>query len=241
MKTAFVLICLNPYAKLVYLDFLNKFNNYSIYVIVDDNNINCDSLKHLFQNIHFIQLDNNLCNNKGFKNLNYIIMYKEITGWDKALYYFTYVNTKNYSNVWFCEDDVYFFSEDTISNIDLKYPEIDILCNSSYDEAKLNEWHWSRININLKYPYYCGMMCIIRLSQNFFKYIKEYADNNNTLFFLEAFFPTIAKHNNLNIVVSPIEFKTVTYNQIFSEYNNKFLYHPVKNMEKHIQYRQTSL
>lgn len=237
MKNAICLLTLNPSSKIIYLDFINQFVMYDIYVMIDDNTFNCSDLRNTYKNINFIQIDNNICNMYGFKNLTYITIYKEITSWEKSIYFFSYLNN-NYSNVWIFEDDVYFFSEDTLLQIDKKYGEKDILCNSSYDEGKLDEWHWNRIRINFNPPYYSGMMCAIRLSNKYFNYIKKYAKNNNTLFFLEAFFPTIAKKYNLDIVISPAEFKNITFEQEFLDYSNKnVLYHPVKNILKHNELR----
>ena len=62
------------------------------------------------------------------------------------VYYFSKKNDlKQYKNIWFFEDDVYFHSEETILKIDNKYESQDILCNSSYKEENLKEWLWGRI------------------------------------------------------------------------------------------------
>jgi len=44
MKNAVCLITFNPTEKLEYLHFLNSFDNFDIYVIIDDNSINYDNL-----------------------------------------------------------------------------------------------------------------------------------------------------------------------------------------------------
>jgi hypothetical protein len=242
MKEPLCLITFKPNEKIEYLEFLNTFNSYDIYVIIDDNISNYDSLKSKFKNITFIQLDDEKCLIDGFSNLNFVTLKKPVTGWDKALYYFAKINTK-YENVWFFEDDVFFNSEETIIKLDKKYKKEDILCNSSYEEGKLNEWLWNIIKIEFKPPYFCGMMCCIRLSKKFFSHINEYANKYKTLFFLEAFFPSIAKKYGLNIIESPEEFKTITYRNTpnENEINNDFLYHPLKNVQLHKIYRMCDL
>ena len=236
---ALCLITFRPNEKIEYLKFLNTFNSYDIYVIIDDNIGNYESLKSQFKNINFIQIDDKSCLIDGFSNLSFITLKKPVTGWDKAVYYFEKINTK-YEKVWFFEDDVFFYSEETIINLDKKYKEQDILCNSSYEEGKLNEWLWNKIKIEFKPPYFCGMMCCIRLSKKFLSCINEYATKHKTLFFLEAFFPSIAKKYGLNIIKSPEEFKTITHRNTFNlnELNQNFLYHPKKNLEFHKTYRK---
>ena len=68
-----------------------------------------------------------------------------------------------------------------------------------------------------------------------YNYAKEY----NTLFFLEALFPTIAIKNKLKYN-NPIEFNNIFYRHNFNEENidNNNLYHPVKDLTKHIYFRK---
>jgi hypothetical protein len=241
MQSAFCLITYKPNHKLIYLDFINKFINYDVYLIIDDNCGDYTILKETYKNITFVMLDNNVCLEAGYKNSNFIALKKLISGWDKAIYYFTNINTQ-YKNVWFSEDDVFFNSENTLLTIDNKYKDYDILCNSSYDEAKLHEWLWKYIKIQFPPPYYCGMMCIIRLSDDYLKNVIKYVNQNETMFFLEAFFPTIAKHYNMKIFESPSEFITVTYRDRLISQNiiekKENLYHPMKIIQKHINLRE---
>ena len=54
------------------------------------------------------------------------ILKKIISGWDKALYYF---GTKNiFDYIWFIEDDVYFYNENTLQQLDNQYKD-DLLSN----------------------------------------------------------------------------------------------------------------
>lgn len=222
----------------IYLDFLNNFNDYDIYVIIDDNVNDYSEIITQYSKINFIQIKNDDCLNGGFKSTSYITVKKHVIGWDKALYYFAHINCI-YDYVWFMEDDVYFYDENTLTNIDIKYKDHDILCNSSFEEAKLNEWLWHMIKIKLQPPYYCGMMCITRFSKNMIDSIKDYASKNNTLFFLEALFPTIAIKYNLKYYINPDEFVTVTHRDKhdLNMINKTNLYHPVKNIESHIEMR----
>ena len=52
-----------------------------------------------------------------------------IMSWDKAMFFFSHVET-SYENIWFFEDDVFFFSETTLVKMDEKYPFCDLLTRS---------------------------------------------------------------------------------------------------------------
>ena len=235
MNKAVCLITINP--NKIFLDFFTKFSNYDIYIVID-NNEDYSELISCYPSITFVQLNNEDCLSNGFSNLNYIIFNKNVTGLEKSLYYFAHIK-QTYEYIWFMEDDVYFYDENTLLTIDKKYENADLLCNSSFVEAKLDEWLWDKIQINLKPPYYCGMMCIIRFSQKMLESIKDYATKNNTLFFLEACYPTIAVKYDLIYIKNPDEFLNVTYCDIHSIdlLNKHSLYHPMKNIETHVEAR----
>ena len=225
----------------IYLDFFKNFIEYDIYIIIDDITFDSTELKLKYPTIDFIQIKNQDCLQSGFTNTSTITLQKPVVGWDKALYFFSYINNL-YDYIWFMEDDIYFYDENTLKNIDKKYENNDILCNSSFTEAKLDEWLWNIIHINLPTPYYCGMMCVTRFSKNMIESIKDYAIKNNTLFFLEALYPTIAVKYNLKYLSNLPEFLTVTHREIhdISTFNKSNLYHPVKNLKNHVEVRNNN-
>jgi hypothetical protein len=245
-KCKICLICFKPND--IYLDFLNKFSNYEVYIIIDDNSVNYTALyKTKYVNLTFIQMQESLCKKYGFKNVNEIGIKKQISGWDKALCYFSLTESNAYNNVWFIEDDVFFYNEDTLLNIDAKYPDYDLLANCDFKPAtNMNEWLWSIIKIETVGPYYAGMMCAARVSRKMLHKIRVYATTYNTLFFLEALLPTIMlseedKDKDKDLKCGcPDELKTVvyrhdyTYEQILQEN----IYHPVKNILKHDEFRK---
>lgn len=235
MNKALCLITINP--NKVFLDFFTQFTKYDIYIVIDNDN-DYTELITCYPYITFVQLNNENCLSNGFSNLSYITLNKNVTGWEKALYYFAHMEQK-YEYIWFMEDDVYFYDENALLNIDKKYENTDLLCNSSFGEAKLDEWLWDRIQIKLEPPYYCGMMCIVRFSQKMLQSIKDYATKNNTLFFLEACYPTIAVKYDLTYIKNPDEFLSVTHRDIHTiDLLNKYsLYHPMKNIENHVDPR----
>ena len=243
IKNKLALICFRPND--IYLEFLNKFSNYEVYIIIDDNTVNYTALYFSkYTNLTFIQMSDKLCKQYGFTNVNKIGVKKLISGWDKALCYFA-LNFKNSnSNVWFIEDDVFFHNEETLLKIDTKYPYFDLLANSDFKQAtNKNDWLWPRIQIAFEGPYYCGMVCATRLSSNVLEEIRLYADLNKELFFLEALLPTLSntktKANNKKCCC-PDELKTVVYRHeyTYTEVSNQDnIYHPVKDILNHQEFR----
>ena len=193
-KNIIALICFKPND--IYLEFLNKFSNYHVYIIIDDNSVNyTEKYKNCgkYNNLKFIQMSRKICKDYGFINVNGIGVKKLISGWDKALCYFA-LNTDLNTNIWFIEDDVFFYSEDTLLKLDMKYLNYDLLANCNFKQAtNKNEWLWNYIDIRIPGPYYSGMMCIVRLSKYVLDNIRIYAANFKMLFFLEALIPTLAK------------------------------------------------
>ena len=223
----------------IWCDFLNLFSNYKIFIIVDNNNFHLDEFINNYKNINFIQIEDIKCKLNGYIHTTSIILNKFIIGWDKALYYFG-VEDNNYDFVWFIEDDVFFKNEETLIQIDNQYIDSDLLSSniSENSDGNKNTWLWKRINIQYSPPYYNGMMCAVRFSNRMMICINNYAKRHNTLCFLEALFPTIAIKNNL-ICNHPNEMHTIHYRHNFNKNNiNKHnLYHPVKNLNNHIYFR----
>lgn len=238
-RTKIALICFKPND--IYLTFLNKFKNYKVYIIIDDNSIDYNSVfekNNKYKNLTFIQMNQNICKKYGFTSMNQIGVQKLISGWDKAMCYFSlnFLNSK--VNTWFIEDDVFFHNEDVLLNIDAKYSEYDLLANSNFKPAhNLNEWHWPLIKIEIPRPYYEGMMCATRLSPSCLTQIRKYALFYNKLFFLEALIPTLAKNAKLTCC-NPDELKTIIYRHDYKEVINGNLYHPIKDISKHEQFRE---
>ena len=74
--------------------------------MIDDNSIDYKERYSQFLNVNIIQIKDEECKSRGFVNMNFFIN-KDITSWEKAIYYFSTINTE-YNKVWFFEDDVFF-------------------------------------------------------------------------------------------------------------------------------------
>lgn len=230
-NNAICLITLNP--NKIWCNFLNTFTSYKIFIIVDDNNFDLSDYESKYTNINFIKVDNELCKLAGYTDVNLEVK-KLISGWDKALYYFGIQNNNKYEFVWFIEDDVFFCNENTIIQIDMHYPNSDLLSNG-YGESDGNKniWKWNSIDIiNYSPPYYSGMMCAVRMSIKMLNCINNYATLNGKLFFLEALFPTLSIKNNLLYDI-PQELNEIHYRYEFDNVNCNTLYHPIKDLNRH--------
>jgi len=250
MKDAICVITLIPNTGL--LQFYNKFTNYDVYIIVDDNDFDVSYSKLMYPNCNFVQIPNSLCENSGFQNISLWTVYrnvtdcdkaayKNVTGWDKAVYKM-YQERNNHRFCWIVEDDVFIPHEKTLKRIDNNNIDIDIISNTVFSEGKYNEWAWQKIipNIRIEKPYYCGMMCAVRFTKQMLEAINDYATKFKSMFYLEAFFPTIAKHYKLKIHEQPLnEMKTITYLSEFLDHDIKItnLYHPIKDIQRHHKLR----
>lgn len=236
MKISVCMICLRPNP--IWLEFLQSFVNYPVYVIIDDNTENYQTKYSEYDKIHFIQIKNEDCKNKGFMNSNYVLR-KLISGWDKALYYFSIVNT-TYDHVWFLEDDVFFYNEETLSNIDTKYKDYDLLSTDHGVSVNGIGWHFQigPVHVNYPLPYFYGMICAVRMSRELMSKIKEYVTKHNTLFFVEAMFPTVCRKHDLTYH-HPEELKNIVFRKNYKihDIDKINLYHPVKNMETQKSFR----
>ena len=240
-KQAICILTIKPHIDFV--EFYNTFKNYDIFFIIDDYTYNCENLENDFPYINFIQLTNEECDNNGFKHSSYMpyssLTFNEIIAWDKALYYFSNINTA-YDNIWFLEDDVFIYGEETIQNIDDKYINIDILCRDKIPEPKPDEWQWfwPSITVNFEKPYFQSPICCVRMSKKLLLLINEYIQIHRKMFFIEALFPTIAHKNNLTYEM-PIEFQKLVWRHDWkqNDLNKRDFVHPIKNYEAHKEFR----
>lgn len=249
MKKAVALIVKEPLE--IYLDFLAEFVSYDIYIIVDsDKDLTKLTKIDKYRNLNFVQLSDQHCVNHGFQNVNFMGIKKLISGWDKALLFFSVIIPLKYEHIWFIEDDVFFLNEQVLINLDLKYPNQDLIANCDFDKTKVTEkykrltyfdWVWKQIDIKIERPWYAGMMCATRISKMLLQGIRWYATKYKTLFFLEALIPTITSHFKLSHV-QPNELTTVSYRDVFFEEKDDDrlatnIFHPMKDLNKHKEIR----
>jgi len=244
-KNAIAILC--RYPSNIWLNFFENFNEYDIYIIIDENVYDYYELyKNYNFKLKFVQIDDNFCKNNGFYNFVYHGILSNTSNkpfaWDKALLYFTIIKP-DYNNVWFIEDDVFLLKESVLINIDNKYLDSDLLTpfhHLNYD-GNLNTWDfWFIMNdIPLPLPWARSMTCACRASNKLLKLMNNYRKDHNKLFFHEAMFNTISLQNNL-IVDTPEELSTIHYRDNFdlNNLNLNYLYHPIKNYHDQLSVRE---
>jgi hypothetical protein len=213
---------------------------YEVYIVIDDNNHNIPNYDGI---VNIIKINNSECEMSGFKS-TVLWLNNKACSRDKALYYFT-KESIDYKYIWFVEEDVFIPNIHTIENIDKKYEsesKYDLLVSShSVITEKQTIWHWNHINRQIKInpPYGSAMICAIRCSKAMLNSIKEYATAHQNLFLDEALFNTLAIHNNLNILCIE-ELSNIVWRQNWekSDIVDTHLYHPIKDIKKHVSYRK---
>jgi hypothetical protein len=217
--------------------------NYDIYICIDDNNCKFPSFD--CEKIKIIRFYDNESELNGFKG-SVVYCIDRACSRDKALYYFCKLNN-TYDYIWFLEEDVFIPNKNTIMNLDSKYNNDDLLSaqhimKKSYTDNE-NYWqHWFRLNNKIEFPWAHSMISAVRVSKLLLSYICEFATQNKFLLFDEALFNTIAQHKNLTIT-NPIELSNIIFhfydlNLTRDDVNETYLYHPIKNLNRHILLRK---
>ena len=218
------------------INFYSNFKNYDIFFIIDDNEKIVNDTQ--YKNINFIRLNNSYVENKNYINSSSIYLnFNKVIGWDKGLLFFYEMKQHNVSSsyqfIWFLDNDVWFFNENTLVNIDNKYENSDLLTNKYGEKGDSNSWPWNKTILHEDYKYYKSMICGCRFSEKMLESINNYVLEFKSLFFIEIMFPTIAKRNNL-IYDCPQELRTLSYNDKFEykDFNRTNLFHPIKNLSE---------
>ena len=196
------------------------------------------------KNVKIVYVPSHKCKNKGFIKL--LFGFGSVTAWDKAFFYFYDRSKKSYkkpfSHYWFIEDDVFIPSINTINNIDILYPQSDLLTasNNIYITYQ-NDWHWHLAKDKIGLPWANSMVCACRLSNKLLLLVFNYIIKNKHALYHEFFFNTLALHNNLS-VHTPKELYNIFYrnNWTFEDVKNNrdSLFHPVKDLNIHIEWRK---
>ena len=257
-RNAICLLVVNP--STIMCDFLKNIKTHHIYMIVDNNEYDLTEFKEKYFNINFIQIDDHVCSSEGFVNANTWGIKKTPTAWDKVFYYFGVKNV-TYDNVWILEEDVFVRNNLAFKNLDNLYPEEDLLVSKNHRKTEDSKWlYWNFGEGKIDTHLYHSMVCSCRVSNKLFEKIKKYADENKTLFYIEIMINTIANKYKLNISC-PNELSTIgpkpekgkryrvkldngKWDWVSSELpkniKENYMYHPVKKIQLHRDWRKPS-
>jgi len=191
----------------------------------------------LYKNVRFIQLDDRLCSGSGFKNFTDEGL---VTAVDKAYCYFSMLN-KSYNQVWFMDDNAFIYDEETLRQMDDKFPAIDYLTGYYFNkDVKPHDSYWPQLHectytehrrpIHLSDPFFKSYPIVSRLTSETMRVLREYIYRVSSGFFYEIMISTIVKQHALSyeiadplLTVVPHGWENWTYNDI----NTAGVYHPV--------------
>ena len=211
------------------------YSNYVFYVMIDDNNQDISMFVEKYPKIKFLQINDDLCKEKGYINMTYSIQ-KTPVSWDKSIYYFCEVEHNKHDFYWFIEDDVFIPNKECIYNIDSKYNDTTYHLLSRENSVNISNnprlkwplWHLAQNKIPL--PWFKSLCCAIRISNTLLTVIKNYVFHYKSLFFLELMFPSLCCQNKLKNKIIPELFPIIfRHKWNYSDIRKNFLYHPIKD------------
>ena len=218
------------------------YRDFDVFVIIDDNSIYHGKS---FQNVKLIQVPDEMCLTTGYCNSNIsnnsTHIKKNPIALDKFLYFFCekYVT---YEFLWVFEDDVFIPDYTVLTSLQEKYYEYDLVTPNNFKKVdKALDWHWRSVIEKHPAPYYYSMVCAMGVSRKMLNAVKEYVGINNSLFYCEVMFNTLAFHKELK-VKDAIEFKSVVWigrwelDEFLLLPNNVF--HPRKDIDNHENLRK---
>ena len=199
---------------------------------IDELNTKYENTYCMNDNSEFI--DDEVLRSAGFCKLNLVDwIKKDITAWEKALYYFCKIEVEH-EYVWFIEDDVFIPSVDLIAEIDAKHPDADLLCKQHFSKVESPSWSGWKMSEHtmIEGPYYQSICCAVRISRRLLSAIQDFAALHKRLIFLEFFFNTLAVQKGFKIE-TPAALKFIHFDRQPFIFNKNYMYHPVKNYKLH--------
>lgn len=241
-KNAIVLLTRLPNE--VWLNFLQNFKKYDVYVCIDCTKKNYAKL-YEGSNITFIQMEDRYSKYFGYHNA--LIRTPRIPdkplAWDKALLYFCMIRREKYAHVWFIEDDVFFLKEEVLLKMDTgkDTKDTDVLTpfHDINETGEMNGWgHWNTVAGKMPIPWARSMVCACRLSRKLLTHVRDYVKRWKTLVYHEAMFNTLALHHGL-VVKCPVEMNTIHFCTTWKEQDMRmdWMYHPIKDYQVHNRLR----
>lgn len=242
-RVAVVFLTNKPHQEtLNFAEAVYKETDFEVFVVIDNES---EFGKINSETFTTIELKDSLSISQGYHNSNIndkaTHIAKNPIAWDKCLLYFCEIN-KGYDFVWIFEDDVFIPSVDTLKYLNDKYSERDlVVSNNARKSDNIMDWHWKHIVDKIQPPYFYSMVCAMGISRATLDKVKEYVDANETLFYIEVMFNTIAMQNNLR-VSDPLELKSIVWkgewgiNEFLLLPNNVF--HPLKDIESYPKLRE---
>jgi len=248
LKTAVVFLCKDINPELAnFCHEIGTKTDFGVFVIEDNEEGEAGKILPQDENTILFRVNSDKCKENGYYGTNIkgaTHIDKEVVAMDKFLYLFSHKSNwtyGEYDNVWVFEDDVFIPSVETIINLNEKYKTQDLV--TPRNEPKLDnvpDWHWRFIFDKIFPPYFSSMACAIMVSKKMLKEISIYVSIEESLFYVEAFFNTLAMQATLPVTDAK-ELKSIVWQGEWNieHFNNlpNNCFHPKKDIENYGYYR----
>jgi hypothetical protein len=246
MNIAFIILAYEPTREMIeFISDVNERTSCKGFIVVDNNSY--VPSKNISK--YILQMDDKLCYDSGFRNVNFVIK-KKVTAWDKVLYFLCRV-LQDIDFAWIVEDDVFIPSMKSIEKMTNKYKDYDLVTASdiSNKAEDRTSWHWKYMpkymNTNSpKKGWYKSMVPAMGISRRLLYTINLHTLAYKQLMFIEFMFNTICHRAGLNNITAP-EFNYIVWRKSRTEDNwtkedvlkesSEYWYHPIKNREDHYE------
>jgi hypothetical protein len=241
MKTAVAFLTTSPQDNTIkFAEEISKVG-FDVFIICDNY---YPTIEKTDNSIEFIYIEDETCIKMNYVNSNISStsthIKKNPIAWDKFLLFFCEF-APEYDFVWVFEDDCFMESVNVIQNIHLNYSSFDLVTPNNFkNDGKAMDWHWREIYPKISGPYAYSMVCAAGMSRKLLNSVQDYKNNNQSLFYTEVMFNTLALKNNLK-VKDAFELKSIVWqgewgiNEFLLLPNNVF--HPRKDIEQHYELR----
>lgn len=187
--------------------------------------------------LYIVQIQDDICGKAGYINSASTIP-KKPSAWDKAIYYFCVKNMA--PHVWFVEEDVFIPRANIFDEMNGRYPNTDLVGKQHVSETEdPGFFWWFDAEGKMERPYYRCLVCAVRISRNIFREIATMAAEKKTICFVETLFSTIVEHKKFTKEMAP-ELQSVIFRHNWTKdtVHKNGLFHPVKDVKDHIEFKQ---
>jgi hypothetical protein len=239
MKTAVAFLTTTPQNDTIKFAKEVRETGFDVFIICDDEQ------EYETVNDGIIYIDDEKCQKFGYvdSNINSTSTHikKNPIAWDKMLLFFCEF-AREYDFVWVFEDDCFIQSVESFQNLHIKYSSFDLVTPNNFkNDGRAMDWHWRDIYSKIEGPYAYSMVCACGLSRKMLNLVQDYKNKNNSLFYIEVMFNTLALQNDLK-VIDPLELKSIVWmgkwglDEFLLLPNNVF--HPIKEIDNYYDMRK---
>lgn len=218
-KSCIVALCEN-FKPTSFSRFLSTFSDYDIFFF--NNQSGYDSFKKNSWG-NYVNISEEHCIRSGYSGFSYNDRNKvESKALEKAALFmfglYKKFTKEMYRNIWFIQEDVFFFSEKTLKNIDKRYTKASLVCKNLLRASSIKDKKtlWNLFGENSRERHavdnlilFYSNLKVFRIRPEMMMSYNSYAEHHNQLFYHEIYLPTYALLNHFTISRPP-EMRTIS-------------------------------